>query len=178
MKTKIVFLLALISGVVSAFAQNSVYDFTVNNIEGKPVNLSGYKGKVLLIVNTASKCGLTPQYEGLEALYQKYQEKGFEVLGFPCNQFLGQEPGTAEEIVEFCTNKYNVTFQLFEKTEVNGKHTASLYQYLKAALPLEGKNDIRWNFEKFLIDRTGKPVKRFSPKTKPGELEGEIEKLL
>jgi len=150
----------------------------MKTIRGKEVKLKEYKGKVLLIVNTASKCGLTPQYAGLEELYRKYAEKGFVVLGFPCNQFLGQEPGTAEEIEKFCTSKYDVTFPLFEKLEVNGENAHPLYQFLKNALPLEGKNDIRWNFEKFLINDNGVTVKRYAPKTKPVELEKDIEELL
>lgn len=156
----------------------NIYQFKMKNIKGKDVNLNNYKGKVILVVNTASKCGLTPQYEGLETLYQKYKDKGLIVLGFPCNQFMGQEPGTAADIEKFCSTKYNVTFPLFEKIEVNGDKTNPLYQYLKSEMPLEGKNEIRWNFEKFLIDKNGKPVKRFAPKTKPTDLVAEIENLL
>jgi len=163
---------------VFAIAQTNFYQFTMKNIQGNDVKLNSYKGKVVLVVNTASKCGLTPQYEGLEALYQKYKDKGLVILGFPCNQFMGQEPGTAEEIQSFCSTKYNVTFPLFAKLEVNGDGTHPLYKYLKSALPIEGKNDIRWNFEKFLIDRSGNPVKRYAPKTKPVELEVDIENLL
>lgn len=154
------------------------YQFELKDIKGKDVSLKKFKGKVILVVNTASKCGLTPQYEGLETLYKNYKNKGFVVLGFPCNQFLGQEPGTSEDIQKFCSTKYNITFPLLEKIEVNGNKTNPLYQYLKSELPLDGKNDIRWNFEKFLIDRNGKPVKRFAPKTKPVELTTEIEELL
>ena len=172
MYKKIILTLIAVLAVISISAQSSTefYNFKVNNIKGEKVKLEQYKGKVILIVNTASKCGLTPQYEGLEALYQQYKDKGLVILGFPCNQFMGQEPGTAEDIQNFCSTKYNVTFQLFEKIEVNGDN---------AKLPLEtDKNDIRWNFEKFLIDRNGNPVKRFSPKTKPAELASEIELLL
>ncbi len=177
---KIVVFLFLSLFIVNTFSQSdkSVYDFKLKTLQGKDIKLKSYKGKVLLIVNTASKCGLTPQYDGLEELYRKYSEKGFVVLGFPCNQFLGQEPGTAEEIEKFCTSKYDITFPLFEKIEVNGDNTHSLYQFLKNSLPLDGKNDIRWNFEKFLIDQNGKPVKRYAPKTKPKELESDIEELL
>lgn len=178
-KNVVIMLLSLF--FINAFAQNekSVNDFKVKTIQGENFKLKDYKGKVLLIVNTASKCGLTPQYAGLEELYRKYSSQGFVVLGFPCNQFMGQEPGTAEEIVTFCTNKYDVTFPLFEKIEVNGDKTHPLYKFLKKTLPLEGKkNDIRWNFEKFLIDVDGKPVKRYAPKTKPSELESDIEQLL
>ena len=156
----------------------NLYHFEMKDIKGKVVNFNNYKGKVILIVNTASKCGLTPQYEGLETLYKNYKNKGFVILGFPCNQFMGQEPGTSEDIEKFCSTKYNVTFPLFEKIEVNGDKANPLYQYLKSELPLEGKNEIRWNFEKFLIDRNGKPVKRFAPKTKPVELTTDIEELL
>lgn len=156
----------------------NLYQFEMKDIKGKDVSLNNYKGKVILVVNTASKCGLTPQYEGLETLYQNYKNKGFVILGFPCNQFMGQEPGTSEDIEKFCSTKYNVTFPLFEKIEVNGNKTNPLYQYLKLELPLDGKNDIRWNFEKFLIDRSGNPVKRFAPKTKPVELITDIEKLI
>ena len=181
MYKKLTLSLIAIIAVISVSAQNSTefYNFKVNNIKGEKVNLEQYKGKVILIVNTASKCGLTPQYEGLEALYQQYKDKGLVILGFPCNQFLGQEPGTAEDIQNFCSTKYNVTFPLFEKIEVNGDNANPLYKYLKLSLPLESdKNDIRWNFEKFLIDRNGNPVKRFSPKIKPAELAADIELLL
>lgn len=180
MYKKIVSILLLSLLIISAYprGEKTVHDFRMKTIRGKEVKLKEYKGKVLLIVNTASKCGLTPQYAGLEELYRKYAEKGFVVLGFPCNQFLGQEPGTAEEIEKFCTSKYDVTFPLFEKLEVNGENAHPLYQFLKSALPLEGKNDIRWNFEKFLIDANGVPVKRYAPKTKPVELEKDIEELL
>ena len=163
---------------ITVNAQKDIYKFEVKNIKGETVKLSQYKGKVVLIVNTASKCGLTPQYEGLEALYQKYQDKGFVILGFPCNQFMGQEPGTAEEIEKFCTTKYNITFPLFEKINVNGDEADPLYKYLKETLPREGKNDVKWNFEKFLIDKNGKPVERFLPTNKPVTLEPSIEKLL
>ena len=178
---KIFFLIAtMLITLTSVQAQkaDNIYGFEVKTIKGETQKLSTYKAKVVLIVNTASKCGLTPQYEGLEALYQKYKDKGLVILGFPCNQFMGQEPGTAEEIENFCNTKYNITFPLFDKIEVNGDETNPLYRYLKEALPLDGKNDIRWNFEKFLIDKNGKPVKRFAPRTKPADLEIEIEELL
>ncbi len=168
----------MVLSAMFAMAQTNFYGFTMKNIQGDNVNLNNYKGKVVLVVNTASKCGLTPQYEGLEALYLKYKDKGLVVLGFPCNQFMGQEPGTAEDIQNFCSTKYNVTFPLFAKLEVNGDGTDPLYKYLKSSLPIEGKNDIRWNFEKFLIDRNGNPVKRYAPTTKPVELEAYIESLL
>ena len=178
---KIIFMTAFVLFnflVVSAQSVN-FYDIKVKTIQGKEIKLKDYKGKVVLVVNTASKCGLTPQYEGLEELYKSYKDKDLVILGFPCNQFLGQEPGTAEEIEKFCTVKYNVTFPLFEKIKVNGDEAHPLYQFLKSSLPLEtAKNDIRWNFEKFLIDKSGKPVKRYTPKTKPAELTADIEELL
>lgn len=174
---KLIFLSLLLTAFTFANAQ-TIYQFKMNDITGKSVNLSEYKGKVVLVVNTASKCGFTPQYEGLEALYKKYKDKGLVILAFPCNQFLGQEPGSAEEIQNFCSTKYDVTFPIFEKTDVNGAKTNPLYSFLKTSLPLEGKNDIRWNFEKFLIDKNGKPVQRYASKVKPEELEAEILKLL
>ena len=180
MKHTIILLAFLLTASSITFAQipNSIYGFEVKTIKGETKSLDAYKNKVILIVNTASKCGLTPQYEGLEALYQKYKDKGLVILGFPCNQFMGQEPGTAEEIEKFCSTKYNITFPLFEKNEIHGDNTHAVYKYLKQTLPLEGKNDIRWNFEKFLIDKNGKPVKRFAPRTKPVDIETEIAELL
>jgi glutathione peroxidase len=149
------------------------------NIHGKPVKLSKYKGKALLIVNTASKCGFTPQYKGLEQLYQKLHGKGLEILGFPCNQFGAQEPGTAEEIESFCEINYGVTFPLFEKIDVNGKNTAPLYQHLKEAKPgLLGSEAIKWNFTKFLVDRDGNVVERYAPNAEPSSLAPDVEKLL
>ena len=142
---------------------SEVLNHTVKNIEGKDVNLADYQGKVVLVVNVASKCGLTPQYKGLEAVYEKYKDKGFVVLGFPCNQFGGQEPGSEADIQQFCSTKYNVTFPMFAKIEVNGKGTSQLYQALKAKFP----GDIKWNFEKFLINKKGEVVKRFAPTVKP-----------
>lgn len=172
-------ILALLMITSSAtFAQSTIYTFEVKNIQSELVKLSDYEGKVVLIVNTASKCGLTPQYEGLEKLYRTYSDQGFVILGFPCNQFLGQEPGTAEEIQAFCTDNFDVTFPLFEKLEVNGDDADPLYNYLKNALPIGKKNNIRWNFEKFLIDRNGVPVERYAPKTKPETIEDDIKKLL
>jgi glutathione peroxidase len=156
-----------------------LYQMNAKSIDGKKVSLSKYKGKVLLIVNVASRCGFTPQYAGLEKLYGKYKSRGFVILGFPCNQFLWQEPGTDSEIKAFCQIKYGVTFPLFSKIEVNGVHAHPLYQYLKSVLPDEkGKGDIGWNFTKFLIDREGFPVKRFASRVKPEELESDIEKAL
>ncbi|MBK6751276.1 MAG: glutathione peroxidase [Acidobacteria bacterium] len=146
----------------------SVYEFTLKDIDGKDVKLDAYKGKVVMIVNTASKCGYTPQYEGLQALYDKYKDKGFVVLGFPANNFMGQEPGTEEEIKEFCTLKYKVTFPMFAKISVKGEDQHPLYNFLtnKATNP-EFAGDISWNFNKFVMDRTGKVVARFGSKEIP-----------
>jgi len=157
----------------------SLYDLSVDDIHGKPVKLSRYKGKVLLIVNTASKCGYTPQYKGLEALHGKLHAKGLEVLGFPCNQFGAQEPGTEAEIAEFCELNYGVTFPMFAKVDVNGAKTSPLYKHLKEAKPgLLGSEAIKWNFTKFLVDRDGKVVERYAPQAEPKDLEADIRKLL
>lgn len=150
----------------------SVYDFKAKSIDGKQVALSDYNEKVLLIVNVASKCGNTPQYAGLEALYEKYKDKGLVVLGFPCNKFGAQEPGTEPEIKSFCETNYKVTFPLFSKIDVNGANTHPLYQFLK-----KGK-DIGWNFSKFLIDRKGHLIQRYEPSAKPDTFEKDIEKSL
>jgi len=152
----------------------SVYDFTVTDNKGKDVSLKEYEGKVLLIVNTATRCGLTPQYEGLEALYKKYRDNGFEILDFPCNQFAFQAPGDAEKIDSFCKLKYGTTFPRFAKIKVNGSDAHPLYVYLKECKP----GRIGWNFAKFLIDRKGNVVERFSPTDKPQTLEEAIEKEL
>ena len=143
-------------------------NFKVQSLDGKEVDLAQYQGKVVLVVNVASKCGLTPQYKALESLYQKYNGQGLVILGFPCNQFNGQEPGTAEEIRKFCTTNYNVTFPLMAKVEVNGAGTCDLYKHLKAldAKP-KGAGEITWNFEKFVIGRNGEVVARFQPRTTP-----------
>lgn len=203
-----IFVIAL---CVNCFGQKSVdkklpkdiYGFTVKDIKGNDVSLADYKGKVLLIVNVASKCGLTPQYEGLEALYQKYKDQGFVILAFPCNQFLEQEPGTNEEILDFCSVNYNVTFPLFDKIDVNGKKESPLYTYLKAKAPFTGYpegyeafaaqldmihqktgsgfekgNAIKWNFGKFLISKDGKTILRFEPMVSPEEMEADIQRLL
>ena len=157
----------------------SVYDFTVKNIRGKDVKLDAYKGKPLLIVNTASECGFTPQYKGLETLYQKYHGKGLEILGFPCNQFGAQEPGTEKEIESFCEVNYGVTFPLFAKVDVNGDNAAPLYRHLKKEKPgLLGSEAIKWNFTKFLVDRKGNVVERYAPNAEPESITGDIEKLL
>lgn len=180
---------------------NGIYDFTMKSLSGKEINFAGYKDKVMLIANTASKCGFTPQYEGLENLYKKYKDKGLVVLGFPCNQFLGQEPGDAKEIQETCLINYGVTFQMFAKIDVNGENQAPLFAYLKEKAHFEGypikevgeqldnihkeqktgfeKGDnIRWNFTKFLVSKDGKTIKRFESMVKPEELEKDIEKML
>jgi len=183
--------------------KQSIYDISVKDIDGKEVSMSQYKGKVLLIVNVASKCGLTPQYEGLEALYQKYKDQGLEILAFPCNQFLGQEPGTNDEIQSFCSLTYNVTFPLFDKIDVNGENESPLYTYLKAQAPFAGYPEgteefgdmlthihqktgtgfeqgdaIKWNFGKFLVSRDGKTIIRFEPMVSPDMMEDDINELL
>jgi glutathione peroxidase len=151
----------------------------VRTADGATHDLSAWRGQVLLIVNTASQCGFTPQYAGLEALWRRYKDRGFAVLGFPCNQFGAQEPGSAEEIHSFCSTRYDVTFPIFGKIEVNGTDAAPLYQHLKAQAPgLLGSQAIKWNFTKFLIDREGKVVRRYAPMTKPDEIARDIEKLL
>lgn len=156
-----------------------IYHFEAKRNDGGMEKLSAYKGKPMLIVNVASKCGFTPQYEGLEALYRKYKDKGFAVLAFPCNQFSAQEPGDADEIARFCKLTYDVTFPLFAKIDVNGPSAHPLYDYLKRQkLGFAGTQSIKWNFTKFLIDREGKVKARFSPQTTPKLLERHIEKLL
>ena len=157
----------------------TVYDFTPKALDGSPKPLSDFRGQVLLIVNVASKCGLTPQYEGLEALQRKYAGRGFQVLGFPCNQFNAQEPGDAAEIATFCSVNYDVTFPLFAKIEVNGPGADPLYVFLKKEKRgLLGTEDIKWNFGKFLIGPDGGVVARYAPTDKPKSLERDIEKLL
>jgi glutathione peroxidase len=156
-----------------------VTDFKADSLSGTPVNLKEYSGKVLLIVNTASNCGYTPQYKGLEAVYQQFKDAGVEVLGFPCNQFGGQEPGAAEEIGAFCEKNYGVTFPLFSKIDVNGKDAHPLFQHLKSKAPgLLGSEAIKWNFTKFLVKKDGTVYKRYAPQTEPKELMADIEKLL
>tara|TARA_R110001592_G_scaffold60360_1_gene183452 strand:+ start:5644 stop:6123 length:480 start_codon:yes stop_codon:yes gene_type:complete len=157
----------------------SIYDFEVNTISGKQVPLSDYKGKVLLIVNTASKCGFTPQFTGLETLYSELHDEGLDVLGFPCNQFLKQDPGNDSEISEFCSLNYGVTFPMFSKIEVNGDNTHPLYTYLKSeAKGLLGSEKIKWNFTKFLVDREGGVIKRYAPNTEPKDIAADIKALL
>ena len=156
----------------------NIYDFTVKDSKGHDVSLSKYKGKVLLIVNTATGCGFTPQYEGLEKLYREFKDRGFEVLDFPSNQFLKQAPGTDEQINEFCTLKYDTTFPRFKKCDVNGANAIPLYKWLKEQKRGFLSSAIKWNFTKFLVDRDGKVVGRFSPTTTPEKLKSKIEKLL
>jgi len=157
----------------------TLHDFSANTLTGAKTALSGFEGRMALVVNTASRCGLTPQYAGLEALHRKYAGKGLAVLGFPCNQFGAQEPGSAEEIGTFCEKNYGVTFPLFEKIEVNGPGAHPLYQWLKkqsagAAVP----EDIEWNFAKFLVGRDGNLIRRYAPKTSPEDIAADIEALL
>ena len=206
MKTRLILLFAAISAaffLTACQTQQSatVYDFSAVANDGSEVKLADYKGKVLLIVNTASKCGFTPQYEGLEMLYKKYQDKGLVVIGFPCDQFGHQEPGTNEEIVEFCRLNYGVSFPLMEKIEVNGENAHPIYKWLYSEKPFAGfgegetaqfmdqmlsrqdpdyasNPDIKWNFTKFLIDRKGRVVARFEPMATPEELDAEINAIL
>jgi glutathione peroxidase len=157
----------------------NVNDFQATSLDGKPVDLAQYRGKVLLIVNTASKCGFTPQYQGLETVYRELHGRGLEVLGFPCNQFGSQEPGTEEEIGAFCEKNYGVSFPMFAKVDVNGDEAHPLWKYLKGEAPgVLGTEGIKWNFTKFLIGRDGKVAKRYAPTTKPEEIAGDIERLL
>ena len=156
-----------------------IHDFTARSLSGEDTPLSRFEGKVLLIVNTASKCGFTPQYEGLEALHREFSPRGFAVLGFPCNQFGSQEPGDAKQIADFCESKYDVTFPMFAKIDVNGAGAHPLYTYLKGEKGgILGTKNIKWNFTKFLVDRSGKVVARHAPTTPPEALRREIEALL
>jgi glutathione peroxidase len=157
----------------------NVFDFQATSLDGKPVDLGQYRGKVLLIVNTASKCGFTPQYQGLETLYRELHPRGLEVLGFPCNQFGGQEPGSEAEIGAFCEKNYGVNFPMFAKVDVNGDAAHPLFQHLKQAAPgVLGTEGIKWNFTKFLIGRDGAVLHRYAPQTKPEDIAGDIEKAL
>ena len=156
----------------------SIYDFTVKGRAGEDVSLSTYKGKVLLVVNTATGCGFTPQYEGLQKLYDKHKDKGFEILDFPCNQFANQAPGTIEEIQSFCTLNYGTTFPRFAKIDVNGKNASDLFKFLKKEKKSALGSSIKWNFTKFLIDREGNVVKRFAPTDTPENIEQDIVALL
>ncbi len=157
----------------------SIYDFTAKTLDGKEKSLADFRGQVVLVVNTASKCGFTPQYEGLETLYKNLHAKGLEILGFPCNQFGAQEPGSEEDIGRFCTLNYGVTFPMFAKIDVNGANTHPLYKFLKEAQKgIAGTTAIKWNFTKFLVDRAGNVVERFAPIVKPTEIEPEVARLL
>ena len=191
--------------MMTAYAQNTkemttIYDFKALNNKGEEVDFSQYKGQVLMIVNTASKCGFTPQYDGLEALYQKYKDQGLVIIGFPCDQFAHQEPGSDEEIAEFCRLNHGVTFPLMKKTDVNGKDAHPIFEYLKTAAPteeykgikakathtmlkgisksVEKDSDILWNFTKFLVSKDGSIVKRFAPTTEPADFEKDIQEML
>ncbi|MGY6278188.1 glutathione peroxidase [Methylomonas sp. MgM2] len=158
---------------------NTIYGFTVNDISGKPVSLESYKGKVLLIVNTASRCGFTPQYRELESLYRQFKERGLVVLGFPCNQFGRQEPGDSREIAAFCDANYQISFPMFEKIDVNGSRAHPLYQFLKSeARGVLGSKAVKWNFTKFLIDANGHVFKRYAPLVTPNTIRKDIERLL
>lgn len=157
----------------------SIYGFSAPTLAGHSVSMKDYAGKVVLIVNTASKCGFTPQYKGLEQLYQKYKDRGLVILGFPCNQFGQQEPGGASQISEFCELNYGVSFPMFDKVDVNGSQAHPLFDFLKAAKPgLLGSQSIKWNFTKFLVNRQGEVVSRYAPLTTPEKIAAEIEKLL
>jgi glutathione peroxidase len=158
--------------------EDNFYQFSAKSLQGKEISMEAYKGKVILVVNTASLCGLTPQYEGLEKLHQKYKDNGLIILGFPCNQFGNQEPGTDKEISQGCLINYGVSFQMFSKIDVNGDSAHPIYKYLKNKLPGFAGRKIKWNFAKFLIDKSGRPVKRFSPTTVPEKLIKDIELLL
>ncbi|MBC3767325.1 glutathione peroxidase [Neptunicella marina] len=158
---------------------SDIYQFSVTKNNGEQIELGEYKGKVLLIVNTASKCGFTPQYEGLQKLYDQYRDQGFEILAFPCDQFGHQEPGSDSDIAQFCSMNFNTQFPLFKKIEVNGNNADPLYNHLKKQAPgIIGTKGIKWNFTKFLINRDGKVIKRFAPTVKPEQLKNEIESLL
>ena len=157
----------------------AIYDFSVTSINGKEQPMTDFRGKLLLIVNTASKCGFTPQYEGLQKLYERYCDRGLEILGFPCNQFMGQEPGTMEEIQRFCTSQYSVTFPMFDKIEVKGPDAHPLYQFLTRSAPgILGSKAVKWNFTKFLVDANGKVIRRFAPATSPEKIATAVEAAL
>jgi glutathione peroxidase len=158
---------------------STVYDFSATSIEGQPVEMNSFKDKVLLIVNTASQCGFTSQYQGLQALHDKYASKGLAVLGFPCNQFGAQEPGSGSDIQSFCETRFGVSFPLFEKIDVNGSNAHPLFQYLTKSAPgILGTEGIKWNFTKFLVDGSGKVVKRYASATDPKDIDRDIEALL
>ncbi|EMS33688.1 Glutathione peroxidase family protein [Mariniradius saccharolyticus AK6] len=158
-------------------SMQSFHDFSAKTLQGKEVSMADFKGKKVLVVNTASKCGLTPQFEGLEKLYKKYQDKGLVILGFPCNQFGNQEPGDEKSIAQGCVLNYGVTFPMFAKVDVNGDNAHPIFKYLKSKLRGIFSSRIKWNFAKFLVDEKGRPVKRFSPWTKPESIDGYLEKV-
>ena len=158
--------------------KTSFYDFSATSLQGKEVSMDGFKGKTVLVVNTASKCGLTPQFEGLEDLYRKYKERGLVILGFPSNQFANQEPGDEKSIAEGCVINYGVTFPMFAKVDVNGEGAHPLFKYLRKSLGGFFGDQIKWNFTKFLVDASGKPVKRFSPFTKPEAIDRYLSKMM
>lgn len=174
----VLFMLPTLSAKDTAMAA-SFYDFSAQSLDGKDVSMSDFKGKVVLVVNVASKCGFTPQYTGLEDLYKKYKDRGLVILGFPCNQFGNQEPGSSAEIKQFCSLNYPVSFPIFSKVEVNGDKAHPLYNYLKKEQTgLLGTEAVKWNFTKFLVDRSGKVVDRYAPQTTPESLGPDVEKLL
>lgn len=175
---KYIFLAVLLLTQLFGGDNMSIYDIEVQDIEHKTLKLEKYKGKVMLIVNVASKCGYTGQYAGLQELHEKYSDKGFSVLGFPCNQFLSQEPGTEEQIKNFCMTSFGVTFDMFAKIDVNGDNAHPLYKYLKQNAGGIFGDNIKWNFTKFLVDRDGNVMKRYAPSTKPKDIEEDIKKLL
>lgn len=154
------------------------YNFTAKSLQGEDISMETYKRKTVLVVNTASKCGLTPQYKGLEELYKKYKDKGLVILGFPCNQFANQEPGDEKSISEGCLINYGVTFPMFSKIDVNGKNAHPIYKYLKSELKGLFGNKIKWNFTKFIIDKEGNPIKRFGPTTKPEKIDKYLQNIL
>jgi glutathione peroxidase len=176
---KYLLFLMIVLSLNAGAKEMSIYDFNVNNIDGKSISMSEYKGQVLLIVNVASKCGFTPQYEGLEKLHDTYKDEGFMVLGFPSNQFMSQEPGTNQEIKFFCQKTYEVEFDMFAKIDVNGENTAPLYKFLKKEQGgFMWMDAIKWNFTKFLVDKEGNVIKRYGSATKPAEISEDIQKLL
>lgn len=174
MKAVNLILMSIFMSLVVQAQGNGFYALSAESLEGKTVKMSEYKSKVVLVVNTASKCGLTPQYEGLEALYKSYKDKGFVVLGFPCNQFGKQEPGTADDIAAFCEKNYGVTFPMFDKIDVNGENTHPIFVFLKS----QQEGDIKWNFTKFLLDAQGNVIKRYAPTVKPDKIAEDIAALL
>jgi glutathione peroxidase len=158
---------------------NTFYTFKINSLQGKEIDFADFKNRVVLIVNTASKCGFTPQYTGLQELHEKYKDRGLVVIGFPCNQFGGQEPGDAKEIEGECLVNYGVTFIITEKVDVNGENENEIFKFLKHSLPgILGSEDVKWNFTKFLVDKNGNPAKRYAPTVEPKDMEGDIEELL